>query len=381
MKILMLIKTIGLKYDDRLRKESLTLKEFGYEPELVILDNTNQKFEGESEYGIPFTSISLFTRKLIPQCKGLFIKSIEMYIKLLFKVLQIRPKMLWIANYEMMGFIPICWILKKMGVIEKIVWDQYELPPKKMVNNKVPFTTIHWCLTKCDTLIVANMERKEWMISYFGEKFRDKIKVIQNFPDNKLCYLSEKKLSDQTKEWLQGQPYLLAQGGWGKTRCFEELVQAILELGTNKLIVIGYYDMNKYQELRRKWGEAFEELIYFTGMIPQMEVVKFIDHAFGSIILYSSESENRRLCAPNRLYQALCRGIPVVVGCNLPMRNLVHPYNFGVVLESDGRDIADIKKGIIELQNQYNRYKKNAQLYKNTFVWETQENEIRQAYS
>ncbi len=381
MKILMLIKTIGLKYDDRLRKESLTLKEFGYAPELIILDHTNQKFKGIAEYGIPFYSISLVTRKILPQCKGLFIKSIEMYIKFLFKVLQIKPPILWITNYEMMGFIPICWVLKNMGFIEKLVWDQYELPSNKMINNKLMFKIICWCLKRCDVIITANKERKEWMVLYFGKQFWDKIKVVQNFPDNKLCFLPEKNLSESVNMWLHTQQYLLAQGGWGKTRCFEELAQAVLEMGTYKLIVIGYYDIDKYQALRKKWGKHFDDLIFFTGMIPQMEVIKFIDHALASIILYSSDSENRRLCASNRLYQALCRGVPVVVGCNQPMKNLVHKYDFGVVLGSDGRNVTDIKKGISELNNRLNRYKKNAQLYKNKFVWEAQKENMAQIVS
>jgi hypothetical protein len=57
-------------------------------------------------------------------------------------------------------------------------------------------------------------------------------------------------------------------------------------------------------------------------------------------------SENTRLCAPNRLYQALSRGVPVVVGSNPPMAHLVRETDCGVVLRTDGADVNDVRAGL-----------------------------------
>ena len=107
-------------------------------------------------------------------------------------------------------------------------------------------------------------------------------------------------------------------------------------------------------------------------MVPQFELVNYIDNALASIVLYNAGTQNSRLCAPNRLYQALSRGVLVIAGSNPPMKTLVERLGCGVVLQGDGRDEKDVRQGIRSLMANHEKYKKNAETQKQAVTWESQ---------
>ncbi|RLD54245.1 MAG: hypothetical protein DRJ01_18285, partial [Bacteroidetes bacterium] len=116
---------------------------------------------------------------------------------------------------------------------------------------------------------------------------------------------------------------------------------------------------------------------FFTGMVPQLEMVKYIDNAYASIVLYSQEvGMNFKLCAPNRLYQAISRGIPVIVGNNPPMKSILEKTKSGVVLSDDGQNMINIINGIKYLQKNYSKYKENSLKTRKLFLWNTQKDKI-----
>ena len=88
--------------------------------------------------------------------------------------------------------------------------------------------------------------------------------------------------------------------------------------------------------------------------------------------MYKKDIDNWWLCAPNRLYQALIRGIPVIVGINPPMASLVNKYHCGVVLAGDGSNVENIKNGIIEMIENQAKFHKNTKHCLDDLFWESQ---------
>ena len=128
MKVLMIISTTGIDYDDRPRKECASIKDLGNIPKIAALENENKQKKGVTDEGVSFNTISLITRKILPHKRFLGIKVFEMYIKFLIIILVSRPNVIWLHNIEMAGLIPFCWTMKKIGFIDKLIWDQHELP-------------------------------------------------------------------------------------------------------------------------------------------------------------------------------------------------------------------------------------------------------------
>src|SRR5690625_1113213 len=136
-KILMLIRTNGLEYDDRLRKECISIKANGDKPIIIAVEDKNGNGVGEVYNQTPYHTLKIKSRDILPHKKFLSIKSLEMYLKFIFYLLKYKPDIIWLHNMEMRGIIPIVFILKKIGFINKIIWDQHELPNSKYLNRGI----------------------------------------------------------------------------------------------------------------------------------------------------------------------------------------------------------------------------------------------------
>jgi hypothetical protein len=60
------------------------------------------------------------------------------------------------------------------------------------------------------------------------------------------------------------------------------------------------------------------------------------------------------------------------------MADIMNDYNVGIALQSDGRDLDDLKKSIVSLQGNYDFYKNNATLHGGKFLWDEKSLDIRQ---
>jgi len=374
MKVLMVLYTTGIEYDSRLRKECASIKYLGNIPKIAALSEyENKKSKGVTDEGVSYNTISLITRKFLPQKRFLIIKAFEMYVKFLIIILVSRPNIIWLHNIEMAGLIPFCWIMKKIGFIDKLIWDQHELLANKFFANKFIKKIIIFLINACEIIIVANKERCNFLFKKLGKKnLNSQFHVIENFIDQRFASLPKGILPEEVKEWLNGKPYLLAQGGADPGRYINEVVEAIINLEAIKLIIVGPYSEEIIYKLQNKWGDIIKEKIYFAGLVPQNKLVDFSDYALASIILYTKDIENFWFCAPNRLYQALIRGIPVIVGINPPMANLVNKYNCGVVLVGDGSNVKDIEKGIRKLIENKTEFDEKTKHCVEAISWESQ---------
>ena len=377
--VLMIIKTSGLEYDDRLRKEALTIKNLKLNTSILVLGYNNQKNKGVANYGVRFESIRLISRKLFPRKSALAIKLFEMYVKFLLGILKKRPRVVWAHNCELAGLIWFLWIFKKIGIIERVVWDQHELMPPRFLKDKFFKIWFKLLIECCDAIVTANKDRKEYTLSSLSIEDNSKYVVVENYCDNKSIDSPPGKLPPYLSRWLEGKEYFVVLGGASQERYFKNAFESVLRLKEYKLITVGPDPCGMEERLVKMYGDKVSDICYMTGFVSQNEIVNYLDNALASIILYSSDSINSFYCAPNRLYQSIARGIPVIVGNNPPMKEAVERLNCGVVLAGDGREMAHLDNGLHKLLNNLAEYKQKAALCKREFVWESQSDRIASA--
>lgn len=342
MNLVMIIKTSGLEYDDRLRKEALSSRELGHQVQIIALENANHRSEKRIYGDIRATTISLSSRRWFPQSKGLVIKAIEFYARLLLHAVRLRPDVLWVHDLGILGIMPALLLLRRLGAVGRLVWDQHELPSDSQLASRA-YMTLYRCLANgCDMLVMANDERRDLMQARHLGRLKVAVEVLNNYADGVFRRLPQRELPESIRTWLDGSPYVLAQGGASPGRHLGQLVAAIMASPQAKLVVVGPYQQDQHEELRRQYGDGLQERVLFTGYVAQLEIAPYIDHAAASIIFYATTNNNSLMCAPNRLYQAIARGTPVVVGPNPPMRRLVEELGCGVVVDhTDPRGICE----------------------------------------
>ncbi len=358
-KIAFVLRSIGLEYDDRIRKECITLSKTADVKIFVIFTN-NIKEEGVTSYGIPYKSFRINTRKIFPSGKFLFLKSIEFYLKTIKHLKQYD--IVW--AHEVYSFLfPL--LMKR----NKVIWDLHELPGR--FNRPIWIKIFHYIENKCKRIIHANEFRIQYLKNARLIKQPKKHVFVRNYPDKNFIFSKKTPESyKKIKDWLSGETYVYLQGLTNPGRYPYNSIASVLKSTEYKIIVAGdYYNENIKQLLINKFGEEFFKRVFFAGMINQLEIPSILKNAKFTIVLYNISLPNNRYCEANRFYQAINLGVPVITGCNEPMVEIVNKHKLGIAMDSDGSKLDDLCKSIKELIQNYDYYKRNVESNGQKFIW------------
>jgi len=347
IKIAFVARTIGLEYDDRIRKESLALTNQGAEVFIYVNFADNREENGLTSYGIAYKSFKLKSRDLLPSSKFLLIKSIDFYFNVR-KYLS-DYDVVW-AHEEYTYLFPL--LIEK----DKCIWDLHEIPFR--FEHAIMKPIFHYIESRSKKLIHANKYRIQYLKSSGVIKYPEKNVYLNNYPDDN--FLLSNSIDNEYSnfmKWLgDDSKYVYLQGLTVERRYPLQTIEAIMETSNLRAIVVGEFNKDAYEILEKKYSLELNERIYFRGMVNQLDITAYIKNALFSIVLYDTKTPNNRYCEPNRLYQSILMGIPVIVGCNEPMKKLVDFNKFGISLESDGSKLEDIVNAIDNLLSNYQYY-------------------------
>jgi glycosyltransferase involved in cell wall biosynthesis len=103
-------------------------------------------------------------------------------------------------------------------------------------------------------------------------------------------------------------------------------------------------------------------------MVAQLDIPILMKNAQFTIVLYENAKPNNRYCEANRMYQAMSLGVPIIVGNNPSMAEVVKD-KYGIVLKSDGADIKELENAILILNKDFSFYKYNCKIDSKKYVW------------
>lgn len=347
----MVIKTNALIYDDRFRKEVQSLTRMGCRVSASIVEDANIKKNQHSyEDGVEhsFHVLSLVTRKLVASRIFVLFHLIEFVLRACWHIARKRPNVVWIHDPILLVFMPVLCLFRAIGLIERIVWDQHELPVKRIDSSKLLRTVFGTFCRGADYLVAANQQRLDYLAEHYSGVRRVHGAVIRNFSDAVFVEQPVKPLPEALQQWLNGREYFLVQSGLVELRQFRAVAETIIPNANLPVIVaVGGGNTALIDEYRERFGTAFDERVYLIGKVPQMELTRYLDSAVASLIFYQqSYGINNWLCEPNRLFQALNRSVPVIVGNNPPMREILNSYPLGQVTDDDGTNAKLLSKAI-----------------------------------
>ncbi len=359
MKIAFVARTVGLEYDDRIRKECITLAKQNVDVFIYVNFADNRAEEGVTSYGIPYRSFKLKSRVTLPSAKYLLVKSIDFYLSI--RRYLHEYDLVW-AHEEYTFIFPL--LAKK----NKCIWDLHEIP--SFFEKRGMRLIFHYIEKKSKKIIHANLYRIQHLKLNKTIKYPQKHVYIHNYPDQKFI-MSEGQDDEYVMfiDWLDNAQYIYVQGLFDSSRFSFNTLEAIMRETELKVIVVGKFDQEAFELLEKKYNAKLLDRIYFRGMVHQLNIPPYLKNAMFSIVLYDTKIPNNRYCEPNRLYQAIVMGIPVIVGSNESMKEIVEKYHYGIPLKTDGRDIDDIRDGISKLLENYSFYQKSVAGNMQNLIW------------
>lgn len=369
MKVISIVTTNHcIAFDDRVNKESISLMQRGFSVQFIALEAKNEKGKGTTPLGASFQTIRLLARKYFPSGKAIPIKLLEWNIRILFLLLKRKWDIIWINDFDGMIAIPYARFIKFFRPSRKIIWDHHELAPERLLNSRF----YRWLIGGCDIVLQANAERIEYTVQKLPQKYHSRFFVVENYPGIDFMNTTEQQIDPIFYNWLAGNQYCLFQGAALTYRKVLECVDAVRSLPEMRMVIMGPCDDKTRETIKVLWPD-YETRIFITGWVAQSVFFRYMDKAITSLVFYENIDTNHWLCAPNRFYNAILRGIPVICGPNPPMKRIVEKDLIGISCLANGDDSVEIAEAIIKIRDSYSIYKSNCLKVRNQFVWQNQE--------
>lgn len=368
-KVALVLYTSGLDYDDRIRKEILSIQKLypNVSFKIFAVEAKNREEEGVTSYGVPYRVPYLKTRVKYPSGTHTLAKAWDFYrtVKDDLKTFDI----VWCADVETFLFV----LFTKN---KPIVWDLHELPMPFMRNRWMKMLFQH-LESRCKVMIHANEQRLQYLIDKGFIRHPNQNFVLRNYPQFNEIDSEYDEMYQRFKTWLGDDKCVYLQGINAEDRADVESINAVLAVEGLKGVVVGY-TRPELMSLLEKYHtkQELDERLFFTGRVKQLKTPQYIRLCVMGLVFYKNTCMNNWYCEANRFFQNIINGNPVVVGQNPSLKMTVESYHLGMVADTDGTDTTAIKVAIEKLLSHYNEYKKIVEVCRSRWMWNQQEDRI-----
>lgn len=261
-----------------------------------------------------------------------------------------------------------------------IVYDSHEYytATPELVNR--PFVQGVWkkiekfIFPKLQDIITVN----ESIANLYSIEYGKKLFIIHNVPRKPINKLSvtAAELGFNSKKHL----IILQGAGINIQRGAEEAVQAMQYVDNAILLIIGGGDViEDLKMLSVKLG--LSDKIVFMPRMPYKELMKYTSAAEIGLTLDKDTNINYRFSLPNKLFDYIHAGTPVLSSALPEIKRIVEQYEIGLLIENhDPKHIAS--KISYMLENDFkSKLNENLEKAANELNWENEETTLKLVYS
>ena len=288
--------------------------------------------------------------------------------------LLISPKGIIVSND--LDTLPACWLASKIKGVP-LIYDSHEYfteVPELVGRN---FVRNFWL--KIEKMLVPGLKYAYTVSVPIAEEYRKAydvdFKVIRNLPY---------KLKHPIKrpDLLPCDPVrtIIYQGSLNPGRGLESMILSMRGLNEYRFQIIGDGPQrSKLEGLVRE--NNLSDRIQFMGRIPLKELPALTAQASLGISLEENIGRNYFYSLPNKLFDYIQAGIPVLVSGLPEMKRIVEKFNIGMVAVSNNpRDLAGIVEFMMQDEEQRMLWKKNLHFAAEELCWENERGKLIEIY-
>jgi glycosyltransferase involved in cell wall biosynthesis len=354
--------TNDLSIDQRVHRVATTLMEMGFEVCLVGRLRHNSK---------PLDARPYETRrfKFIFETGKLFYLAyaIRMFWWLLFQKVDVL-----LAN-DMDTMLPNFLVAKLRG--KKLVYDSHEYWTEvpELVDRGLTRAIWLWLEQRTFPRVDAAYTVNESIAKIYSEKYKLPVSVVRNLP-----FRAPSQASGVPKERL-----LIYQGALNVGRGIELMIEAMRFLPSYQLLIAG---IGNLEEPLQKLAAArpYHAQITFTGFVPAVALRLRTQASIFGLSLEADRGASYHFALPNKLFDYIQSGVPVLVSDLPEMAAVVRTHAVGdVLLQSERKPelLAAKIRAICENEDQYARYAANCRSAANTLTWENEQSRLQAVFA
>ena len=323
--------------DPRVSKEAKSLVNNGHKVTVIVWDRKNDYSENENVEGINLVRIhNTRLMKLLPNdlsrnpvwWRKAYKKGLELY--------KDDFKFDVVHCHDLDTLQAGVWLKKKLGV--KLIYDAHEIFGYMIARNmpkfvvKVAFWMEKKLVKNVDHIITVNEPLKE----YFDSVSDKPIVIVMNCGDLIIAKYQPPKNKVFTVSYI---------GVLHKNRMFPELVDIIGGIEGVRFVIAGKKE-NLYEEVKKKSNKY--DNVEFLGAIPYSSVIPKTLGSDAIICMFDPNDRNSRIGLPNKLFEGMLTGRPVIVTKGLYYNRFIEKEKCGLSIDYSREAL---KKAVIKLRD------------------------------
>ena len=351
-----------LSTDQRVKKVCASLQEMGYDVLLVgrILPQS-----------LPLTRPYQTKRMKLWFTKGPFFYA-EFNLRLFFLLLFSRAQALHANDLDTL--LPNFLVAKIKGL--PLVFDSHEYFTEVPELQNRPFVKSiwtgieRWIFPKLNKVFTVN----ESIAQLFEKNYGSKPQVIRNIPSKQVL---RPKMERQAVGIPEGMKLLVMQGaGLNIDRGTEEAVLAISLLEDVGLMVIGSGDVLPLVKKMVK-DRKLDNRVFFFPKMEYSQMLQYTQMADIGLSLDKDSNINYRYSLPNKLFDYIHAGIPVLASNLVEVKRIVDTWGVGEILpELVPEKLAERIRLMLANQDKFSQYKANTQKAAEELTWEKESRQV-----
>ncbi len=228
--------------------------------------------------------------------------------------------------------LPACYLAATLRR-KKLIFDAHELFPEVPELQQRHFVKQVWLTI--ENMIIPRLNRTltvcDSIAEYYHQKYGIEMKVIRNVPylrvQTDIIPLAVEK----------GKKIILYQGALNTGRGLEWVIDAMPLIDNAVLYIIGDGDIRKQLKQQVK-KQKLNDRVIFHGKVDASELYRYTPSADLGLCLLENKGMSYYYALPNRIFDYLHAGIPVLASPFPEIKKIVETYNTGILTDNYSPD-------------------------------------------
>lgn len=225
-------------------------------------------------------------------------------------------------------------------------------------------------INKANAVIICTEQRKEQIAGTSPKN----LAVIHNSPVS----INLEKYKQSTDHNSNEKIKIVYVGILAASRFLKEIAEVVIRRDDCEFHVGGFGYLDEYFiELSEKYSN-----IYYYGRITYEETLKLESKCDVITAVYDPDVPNHYYAAPNKFYEALMLGKPIIMAKNTGMSDVVLKNEIGEVIEYDAESFNDAINKLKRKKKQWNKISERAKkLYETEYSWTIMASRLLELYN
>lgn len=175
---------------------------------------------------------------------------------------------------------------------------------------------------------------------------------------------------------------VLMQGGLSAGRNLEVLVDAMRYVQNPSVVLVVLGDgllLHRLQKLAQQ--EVLLGRVYFHAAVPQNALPELTAEADAGVIPYQATCLNNYYCTPNKLFEFIAAGLPILATDLPEIRRMVHEREIGLVGDtSTPQNMAALLDDFFSDEQRFAAWKARVLVARQDICWEQEEKKLVEIY-